>query len=200
MITGKPALIIHEMQKFVVDPAYAGFPALAQQVVERGIARKISALASAFRKAGAPVFHTPARGRPDRADIKVNTLIAAMSMKGTPLPADHPAQAYVEGCEFHDGDFEIARSSGMTAMVGTQLDTLMRRMGIETVVVTGVSVNVGVAGNVMVASELGYHVLVPDDCVAASDEATHRAIVDNQMRMIARVVQSEDIIAALDAG
>ena len=33
--------------------------------------------------------------------------------------------------------------------------------------------------------------------VAASDMATHRAIVDNQMRMIARVVQSEDIIAAL---
>jgi hypothetical protein len=27
--------------------------------------------------------------------------------------------------------------------------------------------------------------------------ATHRAIVDNQMRMIARVVQSEDVIAAL---
>jgi nicotinamidase-related amidase len=197
MIIGKPALIIHEMQKFVVDPQYAGFPALAQQVTDRGIAKKIAALATAFRKAGAPVFHTPARGRPDRADVKINTLIAKISMKGTPMPADHPAQAYVEGCEFHEGDFEIARSSGMTAMVGTQLDTLMRRMDIETVVVTGVSVNVGVAGNVMVASELGYHVLVPDDCVAASDWETHRAIVDNQMRMIARVVQSEDVLAQL---
>lgn len=197
MIKGKPALIIHEMQKFVVDPAYAGFPALAEQVQERGIAKKITALADAFRKAGAPVFHTPARGRPDRADVKVNTLIAAMSMKSKPLPADHPAQAYVEGCEVHEGDFEIARSSGMTAMVGTQLDTLMRRMDIETVVVTGVSVNVGIAGNVMVASELGYHVLVPDDCVAASDPETHRVIVDNQFRMISRIVQSEDVIAAL---
>ena len=69
MITGKPALIIHEMQKFVVDPAYAGFPALANQVVERGIASKISALAAAFRKAGAPVFHTPARGRPQEPSL-----------------------------------------------------------------------------------------------------------------------------------
>mgnify|MGYP005864196435 CR=1 FL=1 len=63
MIIGKPALIIHEMQKFVVDPQYAGFPALANQVTERGIAKKIAALATAFRNAGAPVFHPHAAGR-----------------------------------------------------------------------------------------------------------------------------------------
>ena len=197
MLIGKPALLINEMQKFVVDPAYAGFPALAKQVEERGIAAKISALADAFRKAGAPVFHAPVRGRQDRADVKANSLIAAMSLKGTPLPPGDPRQDYVAGCEAKEGDFEIERTSGLIAMLGTQLDTLMRRMGIETVVVTGVSTNVGVPGNVITAEEMGYHVLVPEDCIAGSDPDTHRAIVDNQLRMVARIVESEDIIAAL---
>jgi len=197
MITGKPALLINEMQTFVVDPEHSGFPAMAKQAQERGITAKIIALADAFRKAGAPVFHAPVHGRPDRADVKANSLIAAMSLKGKPLPPGDPRGNYVPGLEAQEGDFEIDRTSGMIAMCGTQLDTLMRRIGIETVVVAGVSTNLGVAGNVIVAEEMGYHVVVPEDCIAGSDPDTHRAIVENQLRMVARIVQSEDIIAAL---
>ena len=103
-----------------------------------------------------------------------------------------------------DDDGSGPNISEVVAEVSDALRGNIRRFGpvfggllLVAVVVTGVSVNVGVAGNVLVASELGYHVLVPDDCVAASDMATHRAIVDNQFRMVSRVVQSEDILAAL---
>lgn len=197
MLTGKPALLINEMQKFVVDPAYAGFPALAKQVVERRIAEKISALAAAFRKAGAPIFHAPVRGRPDRIDVKGNSLITALSLKGTPIPADDPRLDYVAGCEAHEGDIEIIRTSGIIAMYGTPIDAMMRRMGVETVVVVGVSTNVGVPGNVIMAEEMGYHVVVPEDCIAGTDPDTHRIILEGQIKMLARIVQSEDIIAAL---
>lgn len=198
MLIGKPALLINEMQKFVVDPAYAGFPMLAQQVQERGIAAKISALAAAFRKAGAPIFHAPVRGRPDRIDVKGNSLITALSLKGTPIPADDPRLDYVEGCEAHEGDIEINRTSGIIAMYGTPIDAMMRRMGVETVVVVGVSTNVGVSGNVIMAEEMGYHVIVAEDCIAGTDPVTHRTILEGQTKMLARIVQSEAIIAALE--
>jgi Amidases related to nicotinamidase len=55
-------------------------------------------------------------------------------------------------------------------------DALVDRISvrqIEIVVITGVSTNVAVAGCSMVAADLGYHVVIPEDCVAASAPVTH---------------------------
>jgi len=198
MLVGKSALLINEMQIGVVHAAHTGFPALAEQVTARGIIPKIAALADAFRKAGAPVFHGPVRGRPDRADVKPNSLITALSLKGQPMAEGDHRSSYVPELQPQDGDFEIVRTSGLITMCGTQMDAVMRRMGIETLVLTGVSTNVGIPGNAITAEELGYYVVVAEDCIAGTDPDTHRTIVDNQLRMIARIMPSEEIAAALD--
>lgn len=197
MLTGKAALIVNEMQLGVVDAAYSSYPALAEQVATRAIIPKIAALAKAFRNAGLPVIHAPVVHRPDMRDLKANSLINALSIKKGSMAQGSPEIAYVDALQPADEDFEIIRSSGLIALCETQLDAMLRRMDISTIVLTGVSTNVAIAGNAIVGGELGYHMVVPEDCTAGSDPDTHATIVNNQLRMIARIVVAEDVMAAL---
>jgi nicotinamidase-related amidase len=200
MIVGKPVLIINEGQKGVIDPAVSFLPAIAQHVVERGVVERIVALAAAFRRQGYPVFHTPVVHRPDYRDMKANSLLAAKSCKQRTLIDGTEESSYVDALAPQEGDFEFRRTSGFIAMCATQVDALLRRMEISTVVLVGVSTNVAIPGNAIVASELGYHVVVPEDCIAASDQKAHEAIIQYQLQMIARMVSSADLIAKLDQG
>lgn len=197
MLTGKTALIVNEMQRGVVDPAYSSFRGLAEQVQERDLIPRIARLAAAFREAGLPVVHAPVVHRRDMRDLKANSLINALSLKKGTMAQGSVEADYVEALVPADGDFEIVRSSGLIAMCATQLDAMLRRMDVETIVLTGVSTNLAIAGNAIVAGELGYHVVVPEDCIAGSDPETHRTLVENQLRMVARMVPADDLLAAL---
>jgi nicotinamidase-related amidase len=197
MIVGRAALIVNEGQRGVIDPAISFLQPIAAQAQARGIIPKIVRLADAFRAAGLPVIQAPVIHRADFRDVKTNSLLTAMSHKHKHLVEGGDEAAYVPELAPQPGDFQIVRSSGFIAACGTELDALLRRLDIQTVVLTGVSTNVAIPGNAIVAGELGYHVVVPEDCIAGSDPELHRVIVEQQLRMVARIVNSEDLIAAL---
>jgi nicotinamidase-related amidase len=190
----KPALIINEVQVGLLDPKRSIFPALAEIATERNIVANIAAL---IRAKGHPIFYTPAINRVDMADKKINTLIAAMSAKlhnmqeGTP-EVEHPPEIAPTAA-----DFVIQRGDNLIAFHGTTLDLTLRRMGVETVVLTGISTNVAIAGMTMAAVELGYHAVIPEDCIAAADRDAHRIIVEHQLRMLATITSKDEVIAAL---
>lgn len=52
-------------------------------------------------------------------------------------------------------------------------------------------------GLAMAATDLGYHVVVPEDCIAGGDPDAHRVIVDHQLRMLATLTTKDQVIAAL---
>src|SRR5690606_14797576 len=99
-----------------------------------------------FREKGLPVFHTPAMHRPDLADIKRNSMIAAFVLKTRAMIAGGDDVAFVAGLEPQPSDHVSARSSGIFAFMGTDLDVRLRRLGVGTVVATGVSTNLGIPG------------------------------------------------------
>ncbi|RYY25837.1 MAG: cysteine hydrolase [Sphingomonadales bacterium] len=196
-IEGRAALIVNECQLGVVDAAYSGFPQLAQQVAERGILDRIATLAAAFRAHGLPVIHAPVIHRRDLADIKPNSLINALTLKHGKMKVGSPEAAYVPQLVPHAEDIVLDRPAGLIAFNGTNLDATLRRMDIATVVLTGVSTNIAMPGNTMTAVDLGYHVVIPEDCTAGADPHTHKVIVEQQLRMIARITTAEAVIAAL---
>jgi len=196
-IEGRAALIINECQLGVVDAAYSGFRGLADQVAERGILDRIATLAEAFREHGLPVFHAPVVHRQDLADIKPNSLINALTLKGGKLKKGSVEADFVPQLQPRPEDFVLDRPAGLIAFNGTNLDVTLRRMDIQTVVLTGVSTNLAMPGNAFAAVDLGYHVIIPEDCTAGADPDTHRVIVQEQLRMLARITTAEEVIAAL---
>ncbi len=197
LATTKPALIVIEMQVGIADPDHSLFKATAIQVSERGIVARIVQLAAAFRAAGHPVFFTPCYHRADFADVMRNSLVAAMARKKRTMVIDTIDAAYMPGLEPQPEDHVSLRTSGLFAMLGTDLDVRLRRMGVETIVATGVSTNLGVIGMCIAGVDFGYNVIVPEDCIAGSDPQVHRTIVDEQLRLLATITHSTDILAAL---
>ncbi len=196
-ISGRAALIVNECQLGVVDPNHGSFAGLAEQVATRGILPRIADLAAAFRAGGLPVIHAPVVHRPDLADIRPNSLINALTLKGGKMKLGSPEADFVPELQPDPADFVITRSAGLIVFNATSLDATLRRLDIETVVLTGVSTNVAMPGNTMTAIDLGYHVVIPEDCIAGSDAETHRVIVHEQLRMVARITTAEAVKAAI---
>jgi nicotinamidase-related amidase len=81
-------------------------------------------------------------------------------------------------------------------MAGTDLDPILRNLGVSTVVVAGVSVNVAITNLVMDAVNAGYQVVVPRDAVAGLPADYADAVIDNTLSLLAVVTTTDDVIAA----
>jgi nicotinamidase-related amidase len=193
----KTALLINEAQLGVCHPDYAMFKAMPQEALKRGIFDNIIALADAFRATKQPVFHLPCNHRPDFGDMQRNSLIAAMSLKHRGMIEGSPETAYMPGLEPRPEDFVSTRSSGIFAFLGTDLNVRLRRMGVETVVATGVSTNLGIPGIAMAAVDFGYNLIIAEDCIAGSDPEVHEIIVREQLRLLGTIASKDDIVTAL---
>lgn len=193
----RAALVINECQNGVVNPRYATLKGLAEQADERGIVGRISVLADAFRATGLPVMHCTIVPRRDWAGMKINCLLLGSirkdgrTVEGSPQVEIHP------GLTPREGDFVLERRRGLTAFHGTELDPLLRNLGVETVVLVGVSTNIAVPGISIEAVNYGYQVVVPEDCVAGGTAETHDFMVRNVLPLLATVTTSADVAAAL---
>ena len=83
------------------------------------------------------------------------------------------------------------------AFFGTDLDVQLRRRGIRTIVLGGISTNVGVEATARVAFEAGYEQVFVEDAMAAREEDLHTHTVTRLFPTIGRVRSTGDVLAAL---
>jgi len=196
----RAAVVIHEWQRCMVDPAVSSIPSLAAHAAGRGATENINALTVAARAAGVPVFWSTIEPRADRAGTTGSCLLLASLRKGavaagSDLAALHPELVTAES------DIWIRRVHGLTPFHQTELEAYLRDLGVRTVVLGGVSTDVGVPGGALEAVNRGFSVVVPEDCTAGSSPETHDFVVRNQLRLLAAVTDSASVIEALrDAG
>jgi nicotinamidase-related amidase len=193
----RPALLISECQRGVIDPVLSDFPGLAEQVQLRGVLPRIARLADAFRAAGLPILHLHVVHRPGYVDLPRTSVIIARSTKQNRMIAgseDVKSVPEVAPCE---SDIVHARSFSLVGFHGTDLDSILRNMGVTTIVPVGVSTNVAISGLSLCGSDLGYQVVVPEDCIAGATPQSHDFIVSNLLPLYSTLSDSESVIAAL---
>ena len=78
---------------------------------------------------------------------------------------------------------------------GTDLHSMQQTRGVTTVVVTGVSLNVGIPGTVIEAVNHGYRVVLARDCVVGLPTEYGEAIIANTIKTIATLASSADLVA-----
>ena len=90
-------------------------------------------------------------------------------------------------------DFVLARIHGLNPMAGTDLDPVLRNLGVSTLVVAGVSVNIAVTNLVMDAVNHGYQVVLARDAVAGVPASYADAVIDNTLSLLATVLTTDEI-------
>lgn len=191
------ALIVSECQRGVIEPGRTDFPTLAEQVERRGLVARTAALADSFRAAGLRVIHAHVAHRPDYADLPITNVIMARSKKKGGMKLGSVDAEAVPGLAPRPTDIVHSRGYSLVGFHGTDLDTRLRHMGIQTLVFSGVSTNVAISGMALAASDLGYQSIVAEDCIAGASEESHDFIVRNLLPLYSTVTSSSQIVEAL---
>lgn len=79
----------------------------------------------------------------------------------------------------------------------TQLDNVLRALGADSLVVSGIATNICVESTVRDAFYRDYNVFVPVETTAAFFEEAENAALENFRFAFARVVSTEDIVGQL---
>jgi nicotinamidase-related amidase len=193
------AVITMEVQRGVCGDL-ATMPALSDAVAAQGILGSIATLLSDARAAGVPIIHCTFSMVPDRAVSPLNTPLLQRLAKNP----DHllHGTAAAEVCPelgVADSDRYSDRHHGMSPFIGTDLDPTLRGLGVSTVVVTGVSLNLGIMGAVIEAVNFGYRVIVVRDCVVGVPVEYGEQILTNTLPVVATIVTSAALAAAWTA-
>lgn len=191
------ALLINECQRGLLDQEVAVFPGIEQQASERGIVPKISALAKVFRQRNLPVIHIHMNLREDFSGFSINNPAVAYIKKIKGLVAGSEQAEAMMGLTPLPDDHVVLRYSGMTVFQANHLDSLLRNLGVRTVVGVGVSTNAAIPGMVLGALDRNMNVIVAEDCIAGASAESHDAILEHMIKPLARVVDSDRLIKEL---
>jgi len=83
------------------------------------------------------------------------------------------------------------------AFHATDLDLQLRRRRIDTIVIGGISTNVGVESTARAGYDLGYNFVFVEDAMAARDAELHAFAVTRYFPTIGRVRSTRDVLDAL---
>lgn len=195
------AIVTMELQKGIVG-ADAILPALPIAVRESGMLDVAGRVCRAAREHGVRVLHATMEERPDGAGQAVNCRIFAIGAKRraevgySPTEIGQPGVVLVDELDVQPGDITIPRMHGMTPFTGTELDAVVRNLGVRTIVLMGVSLNLGIIGAALSALDLGYQVIVVRDGVVGLPKAYADAVLENSLSMISTIVTADELIAA----
>ena len=187
------ALITQECQRGVIGDLSA-LPELAK--AGQAMLPNVAALVAAARAAGAPVIHCTALRRADGFGANRNARIFGyMAKSAHPLLPDSPAAAIVPEIGVAPSDLVLPRWHGLSPFQGTELDFLLRNLGVRTLVGVGVSVNVAIQNLAFDAVNASYQMVIPRDAVAGFPREYVDAVFAHTLGAVATLVTSADLLA-----
>ena len=189
---GHTAVVTQECQGAIVGPD-AALAALADEA-RREALPNIARLLPVARAAGVSVVHCGVQRRPDGLGSNHNARIFAFGAAGVDISPGSPGTELVPELDSQPSDLVLHRWHGIGPMGGTDLDSILRNLGVSTVVAVGVSVNVAITNLVMDAVNAAYRVVVPRDAVAGIPTEYADAIVDNTLSLLATVTTTDKLI------
>lgn len=205
---GRCVVVTVELQVGVVGDG-AMFPALVEAVRDGHVVEHAAQVCDAARAAGVPVVHAVVAERADGAGQSANTKIGALVRKqrqrygAGATDEGQPGVALVPQLGPAPSDVVASRIHGLTPFTSTSLDQVIRNLATEfpiTVVLMGVSLNVGVLGAALSAADLGYHVVLVRDAVAGVPTGYAEAVLAHTLSMVATLATSAEVVARWSPG
>ncbi len=183
IIHERTCLVVIDLQKGITSGQV--FPRNASEVIENA-----SKIADEFRKRKMPVFLVHVKGTPPlglRPDTDSKQSLPEMPPDWADIvPALGPKE----------GDVVIMKRQ-WGAFYGTELEMQLRRRGITTIVLCGISTNIGVESTARFAYEYGFNQIFVEDAMASRSAEEHAFTVKTTFPRMGRVRSTSEILSAL---
>ena len=176
------ALVLIDLQKQIVARPVS--PYSGADVLKTSIK-----LAEHFRAAGAPVVLVNVGWLPDFKDALRQPVDEPMQAPPGGFPPDFMELA--DGLA-KPGDIRITKRQ-WGAFYGTELDLQLRRRNIQTIVLGGISTNIGVESTARQAWEHGYAIILAENACSSHSAEAHDFTIKNIFPRLSRVTKAENI-------
>jgi len=191
------ALIIQDLQNDVISEggafADSGAPAHAKS---QNVVANVMALAAAARSAGMAVIHVYFIVEPGAPGLKLNApLFQGVKESKALVRGTWGAQA-ADGLEPQEGDLVVEKMR-MNAFHGTRLETILKGLGVDTIVISGAWTNFSVEHTARHGADAGYRAVVVTDGTSTINDEWQNAGLNFALENIAERVSTADIVAAL---
>lgn len=161
-------------------------------------------LMKAGRSAGLPIFFAKGNHRPDNATSAVLQTDTDMGLKPWPDGVVKKGKMHVSGGDWSSevipeleprpDDYYIPKYR-WSAFHQTYLDLALSARGIDTVIISGGSTDVGVASTIFSARDMDYNtIVVSDACGTSHDQRAHDFLMELIFPRMARVRTTDEVV------
>jgi ureidoacrylate peracid hydrolase len=201
----KTALLFFDILNGYVPEAEPGKPRLLKPWIQNAVR-----LGKAGRSTGLPVFFAKGNHRPDNATTAL--ILTDTNNSLTPWPngevvkgkmhviaGDQSSEVLAE-LEPKPEDYYIVKYR-WSAFFQTYLDLALRTRGIDTIIVSGGSTDVGVASTLYSGRDLDYNMIVVSDaCGTSHDQRAHDTLMELIFPRMARVRTTDEVLKMIRNG
>lgn len=183
----RTALVVIDLQRGIVGANPA--PHSGPDVVVRA-----ASVARALRRAGGTVVWVRVTPSPDGKDA-LHPLT-----DGPPLSGQRPPDwaELVPELDRQPGDIVITKRQ-WGAFYGTELDLQLRRRGVDTILLCGITTNIGVETTARDAYDRGYNQVFIEDATSARSAEEHAFVMRTAFPRMGRVRSTAEVLRALAA-
>lgn len=193
---------------FDILNGYVPTPEPGKQRVLKPWIQNAVRLSKAGRAAGLPVFFAKGNHRPDNATTALLLTDTNNALKPWPNgEVTKPKMHVIAGDRSSDvladlqpqpEDYYIVKYR-WSAFYQTYLDLALRSLGIDTVIISGGSTDVGVTSTLYSARDMDYNVIVVSDaCGTSHDQRAHDMLMELVFPRMSRVRTTEQVIEILE--
>ncbi|KAA0083902.1 hydrolase [Trinickia soli] len=183
------ALVLIDLQEGILP--FAKGPRTSDAVLEAS-----TRLIKRFREARAPIVFVRVGPSPDLGDWLRQSVDQPSPAPANGLPANwwtFPAELGVS-----ERDILITKRQ-WNAFYGTEFDLQLRRRGVRTIVLGGISTNIGVESTARAAFERTYSLVLVEDAMSCASAEQHEASVRFIFPRLGHVRSTDQVLAAFGA-
>jgi nicotinamidase-related amidase len=201
----RTALVVVHMVKGVAGEVDTPFNRIFRPRAEKtGIIGVQARLLEGFRtgkaKSNAKVVDTAVTYQPGYPGVTRNSRLFRTLIDNGPslLLEGTPAVEVIDDLAPRPGE-PVVRGQGANGFDRTELDSILRQAGVDTLVLVGIATDVAVESTARAACDLGYRtIVVTDACTADSDEAHSRSL-DVHRAWFGETATADEVLGALGA-
>ncbi|MGC8661786.1 MAG: cysteine hydrolase family protein [Nitrososphaeria archaeon] len=176
---GHTALIVWDVQKMLVNVIFN----------REEFLKNINDLIEGARRVRLPIFFTMIDPLPPAFQSP-----ASLSMGRTFNVQDK--SAFELALKPLEGEI-VVRKNTASVFVGTNVELMLRNAGIDTVIIAGISTEIGVESTARDAANRGFYPVVVSDASSSSDKAAHERSLENMKRLgLVTEATTREIISA----
>lgn len=189
---GKTALLVQDIQNGIVSR-------LASDEAANEYLARLAETVKAARQAGIRIIYVVVRFRPGYPEIHpLNAMFGPIAAAGGDAFTDGHASSQIHPLLApHEGDVTVVKKR-FSSFSGSDLDLVLKSLGVSHVVLTGLSTSGVVLSTVRQAADLDYKITVLEDMCADGDEEVHGVLMRKVFPRQAEVVTAEAWLGGLE--